>query len=202
MEWTKSDTLALALDSCAYCRGVGLVASHRGKMAPCKCVLRSIFRVCFRRFRTCVTEGRHVSHVSLDIAPGNGGRATWSRKIEEYIADFTLVTKRTLSEEEYRLFRFHYMLGADWRLCCKRLKIERGVFFHAVYRIESKLGLVFRELQPYSLFPVDEYFSGTSGERRGPQSPPPQCMPIRVPGFDFGHKEDEEEQYMPLPKAA
>jgi hypothetical protein len=29
-----------------------------------------------------------------------------------------------------------------------------------VYRIEAKLGKVFRELQPYSLYPLDEYFHG------------------------------------------
>ena len=42
-----------------------------------------------------------------------------------------------------------------------RLKIDRGLFFHAVYRIEQTLGRTFRELQPYGLYPLDEYFSGT-----------------------------------------
>ncbi len=40
--------------------------------------------------------------------------------------------------------------------------MDRGNFFHAVYRIEQKLGRVFRELEPYSLFPVNEYFHGPS----------------------------------------
>ena len=39
--------------------------------------------------------------------------------------------------------------------------MERGSFFHTVYRIEQKLGRVFRELKPYSLYPLDEYFNGT-----------------------------------------
>jgi hypothetical protein len=30
-----------------------------------------------------------------------------------------------------------------------------------VYRIQQKLGKVFRELQPYALYPLDEYFGGT-----------------------------------------
>jgi hypothetical protein len=38
--------------------------------------------------------------------------------------------------------------------------MDRGNFFHAVYRIEQKLGRVFRELEPYALFPVNEYFHG------------------------------------------
>jgi hypothetical protein len=52
-------------------------------------------------------------------------------------------------------------LGADWKLCCYKLKLERGEFFHEIYRIEQKLGRTFRELQPHALFPVDEYFNGT-----------------------------------------
>jgi hypothetical protein len=40
------------------------------------------------------------------------------------------------------------------------LNIDRGTFFHTVYRIEQKLGRAFRELEPYSLFPLDEYFHG------------------------------------------
>ena len=39
-----------------------------------------------------------------------------------------------------------------------QLKMEKGVFFHAVYRIQQKLGRAFRELKPYPLFPLDEYF--------------------------------------------
>jgi hypothetical protein len=29
-----------------------------------------------------------------------------------------------------------------------------------VYRIEQRLGRVYRELEPYALFPLDEYFGG------------------------------------------
>lgn len=85
-------------------------------------------------------------------------------KNEEYLADFCLVSRRTLSELEYRIFKYHFLLGADWKLCCQKLKIDRGEFFHHVYRIEQKLGRAFRELEPYALFPLDEYFSGGSKE--------------------------------------
>lgn len=84
----------------------------------------------------------------------------WGRKDEEYVADFCLVSRRALDDEEYRLFRSHFLLGADWRLCCTRLSMNRGNFFHAVYRIQQKLGRAFRELEPYALFPLDEYFHG------------------------------------------
>jgi hypothetical protein len=99
-----------------------------------------------------------MSHVRLELIGGQERRSVWSRKDEEYVADFCLVSRRFLDEFEYKLFRFHFLLGADWRLCCRQLKMEKGVFFHAVYRIQQKLGRAFRELKPYPLFPLDEYF--------------------------------------------
>jgi hypothetical protein len=57
------------------------------------------------------------------------------------------------------------------------LGMNRGNFFHAVYRIEQKLGRVFRELQPYPLFPLDDYFNGPSRfMARGPAES--KCMEI------------------------
>jgi hypothetical protein len=113
-----------------------------------------------------------MTRVSLEHTGSGGGRRyMWSRKDEEYIADFTLVSKRTLTDAEYRLFKFHFLLGADWKLCCWKLKMDRGNFFHAVYRIQQKLGKVFRELQPYGLYPLDEYFG--SSRLIEPSSPVP-----------------------------
>jgi hypothetical protein len=77
------------------------------------------------------------------------------------MADFTLVSRRRLEGLEYDVFRFHFLLGADWKLCCRRLNMDRGSFFHTVYRVQEKLGRVFAELEPYALYPLDEYFSST-----------------------------------------
>jgi hypothetical protein len=76
------------------------------------------------------------------------------------MADFCLVGRRTLEDIESRVFRIHFLLGADWKLCCRQLHIDRGTFFHHVYNIENRLGRVFAELTPYPLYPVAEYFSG------------------------------------------
>jgi hypothetical protein len=105
-----------------------------------------------------------MSRVSLEGGLSRDGGRGWGRKNEEYVADFLLVTKRALTEQEHRIFRYHYLLGADWRLCCRKLGMEKGIFFHAIYRIQRKLGLVYRTLQPYSLYPLREYFGGTSQE--------------------------------------
>ena len=168
MEWTRSETLVLAMHNCTQCRGAGLRMAAKGALAPCNCVLRSIFRICYDRFVRCTEQERYVSRVSLEAHRGKSRPSTWGRKDEEYIADFCLVSRRTLSAMEQKLFRYHFLLGADWKLCARKLGIDRGTFFHAVYRIEQKLGRVFRELEPYPLFPLDEYFHGPS--RIGPGS--------------------------------
>jgi len=181
MEWTRSETLALAMHQCAQCHGSGLRLARKGVLTPCNCVLRSIFRICFSRFQKCATQERHLSHVSLEPHAGRNRPNSWGLKDEEYIADFTLVARRNLTEEEHRLFRYHFLLGADWRLCSRKLGIDRGNFFHAVYRIEQKLGRVFRELEPYPLFPLDDYFHGPS--RIGPQAVPAAAKRLDARGL-------------------
>jgi len=108
----------------------------------------------------CATSADHIGSVSLDFCGGNHGHRSYSRKREEFIADFCLVSRRSLDDEEHTLFKYHFLLGADWKLCCRRLKIDRGSFFHMVYRIEQKLGRIFCELEPYALYPINEYFGG------------------------------------------
>ena len=181
MEWTRSETLALAVPNCASCYGTGMRSVKRGVPQACNCVLRSVFRACYARFRHCSTKEKYLSKVSLEYT-ARGGHRTWGRKDEEYVADFTLVSRRTLTSEEYRLFSFHFLLGADWRLCCRRLKMDRGNFFHAVYRIEQKLGKMFRELKPYALFPLDEYFHGRVETCFAPDpNPTPKGTALRPP---------------------
>ena len=166
MEWTRSDTIALAMQCCSDCHGLGLRCNLRGMTSPCHCVLRAVFRACYARFRHCASKEKHMSQASLEVISGKDSTRTWGRKDEEYIADFCQVSRKTLDESEYRLFKYHFLLGADWRLCTRKLNLDRGNFFHSVYRIEQKLGKVFRELQPYGLYPLTEYFNG---ERQMPR---------------------------------
>ena len=164
MEWNRLKTIALARPKCAYCLGLGVRRGRRaGEQHACYCVFRAIFKTCYLRFRECVTMGKYVSTVSLEWTSGPIGKRYYGRKIEEYMADFCCVSRRTLDESQYRLFRYHYLLGADWKLCCRILKMDKGDFFHKVYRIEEILGKVFLELKPYPLFPLYEYF-GPSNE--------------------------------------
>jgi len=160
MEWTRSETLALAAPQCAYCYGLGLRDGQDNRKEPCNCVLRQIFRDCHARFRMCVSQDKHISRSRLELVYGSSSNFNWGRKDEEFVADFCLVSRRALNDAEYRIFKYHFLLGADWRLCCRKLNVDRGIFFHNVYRIQEKLGRIFRELEPYSLYPLDEYFDG------------------------------------------
>lgn len=160
MEWTRSETLALASNGCTLCHGVGLIATEkRGKLGPCACVLRAIFRACYARFRECARKEKHISQATLQFCEsGKSSRRTWGWRDAEYMADFCLIAKRELDATEHKVFRMHFLLGADWRLCCRQLQMDRGSFFHMIYRIQQKLGRVFRELEPFALFPLDVYF--------------------------------------------
>ena len=185
MEWNRSETLALALADCTHCRGLGLLIGKRGKLYPCKCVLRSIFRACYRRFRQCVEKEKHLSKTTLQYSPGTGQRRTWGRSNEEYVADFLKIVQRTLPPSMHTIFRIHYLMGADWRLCCRQFKMDRDFFFYTVYRIEQRLGQVFRELEPYALYPLNEYFHNASKVTKRPMPVEPEFddepRPLRPP---------------------
>jgi hypothetical protein len=177
-EWGHSEVIALAKEGCTQCRGLGLRNNKQGQESPCHCVFRAIFRACYRKFRTLAQQEKHISRVRLEkLIDGKDSKQSWAMKDQEYMADFMIVTRRSLSADEYRLFSFHYLLGADWKLCCKRLNMERGDFFHELYRLQQRLGRVYRELEPYALFPLDEYFGGTV-RTKGPVRPNVIEMPL------------------------
>jgi hypothetical protein len=153
------------------------------KHTPCNCVLRNIFRACLSKYRYIQThQGRPASIARRIFPKGRDSKISWGRRDEEFCADFCLVARRTLDDPHYQIFDLHFLQRFDWRHCTMALKIDRGNFFHAVYRIEQQLGRVFTELRPYALYPVDEYFSlsvprvsalpGVSITRRAPLVPP------------------------------
>jgi hypothetical protein len=153
----RSSFIALALGSCTKCDGSGV---DQGK--SCACVNRGVFRAVLRKFRECATYGHNLRPRSIEAISGPQGKTPQGCKNSEYLADVHLTGKRTLSTDDWRIFSAHHLLGADWKLCCQRLGMSRGNFFHACYRIEETLGRVFRELKPYALFPIDEYFQAVT----------------------------------------
>lgn len=166
MEWTRSETIGLASASCVFCRGLGLRKTPvREATRPCGCVFRAIFRACFARYRHCIERAGRSSQMTLENLQGPLGYRVWGRRNEEYVADFELVCRRSLSGEELDVFEYHFLQGLDWKQCVDKLGVDKGVFFHRVYGVQEKLGRVFRELRPYALFPLDEYFSTVAMSR-------------------------------------
>lgn len=186
MNWTQSHTLALAKQTCVHCMGLGMLQVRRGdRHKTCTCVEREIFRICYRRFMNCANSDGRVGQVSLEGNPARQRKGHYSLKSAEYLADFILIAKRTLGEDTpaYQLFKFHFLLGADWKLCTRRLGMSRGDFFHEVYRIQQKLGKAYRETEPFSLFPLDEYFGGISAKHERPAAVLPLAAASSVVRF-------------------
>lgn len=152
--WDRSICLSWGNQACTRCFGLGVNTNARCKTTqPCECVLRRIFRACYGKFRRIQTrqilaQPRAASRFGL----------TWSRPREEFCADFLLIAKRKLTTDEWKIFRLHWLLGGDWRIGRILLHIDRGNFFHAVYRIERKLGRAYAETKPYGIFPIGDYF--------------------------------------------
>ena len=109
MDWSRSNSIGLARAACVYCGGAGTRTVRRDKETPCCCVLRGIFRVCYNRFRECVELGAHTSTVSWDHLGGKDGRRSYSRKKEEYAADFCLVSRRLLNDSVVNVGQVHHL---------------------------------------------------------------------------------------------
>ncbi len=166
--WTRSDTLALADQACTFCYGLGMRPSRGSRDEPCNCVFRAIFRICYARFRKIGEAEQHVARIDLLKNRGAKGRVSYSWPKIEYLADFCAIARRTLGEKSLggQIFRYHFLLGADYKLCTRKLGCNRGEFFHEVYRVQQRLGRAFRDTEPYGIFPLDEYFGGTTRGRK------------------------------------
>jgi hypothetical protein len=169
MVWNRSVAIGIANVTCTTCEGLGLVLDRHDQETPCDCVLRGVFRACYQGFVECVALGERTASVSWEPCHGPKGGRMFSRKREEYIVDFLNVARRSLTPVEHQLFRYHFLLGANWRLCGQKLQMDRGTFFHALYRIERKLGRVLAELQPYPLYPLRDYFGGVAHKQVTPE---------------------------------
>lgn len=183
--WNHS-IIALAKERCVTCGGYGQWKTQSlGHTRICQCVYLAIFRACHSKFRFIIENQRHISPVHYERVQGAQYRAMYGRKNEEFVADFLLIAKRTLNAEEHRLFKWRFLLGADWSLCARRLGINRNrqPFFHLIYAIEAKLGRAYRETRPYALFPLDEYFGGvvTVDRVRPIEAPEDKVSPVRAP---------------------
>jgi hypothetical protein len=84
--------------------------------------------------------------------------AAYARPHEDFAADFSIIARRTLLPVEWNILNLHLIGGRQWREVAPMVGLDRGQFFHAVYRVQHKLGKAFRETRPYGLWPLSDYF--------------------------------------------
>ncbi len=152
---------------CWRCRGTGEVTNRYGARV-CHCVYRRVFRVCMRRYEQSRSFGGLLCGAGLAQRVSRcQGLSTEPRAYREaaYTADIELTAKRALTGRTMAraIWWYHFMHGCDWQNCIRLIRyqvglpLDRGNYFHEVYRTEVMLGRVFLEMRPYSLCP-QEYF--------------------------------------------
>jgi hypothetical protein len=130
---------------CRRCHGYGMRWGRQDGAncdVVCECVWRSIFRQCLERARAGLMFPCECGPVGV-----------------EYAADVALTARRELSEPDYRIFQLR-LEGLDQAACSRLLRMREGDYWHALYRIQERLGKVFAELEPYPLYPDYAYFGG------------------------------------------
>lgn len=161
--------LALSSPSCHNCHGVGSYLANNHPVV-CNCVLRSVFRRTLSKYREFQLA---VPWLRLNV--GHDATA-YSFPTVEFIADFERVANATLHGLEAFVMRYHFYRGFQWRECISifthrhHVKVDRGLFFHAIYRVEQKLGRRFLLSPGAELYPVGKYLGATGTHTTTPST--------------------------------
>ena len=143
-----SQYIALALVGCVRCKGLG--TSGQG---ACICVDRSVFRIVLAKFRQCATGGHLVRPLNIDGTSGPRAKVSDGRKNEEYWQMLVGVQAHPNQSNRMGYLPLSSICwGPIGNCAARRLKMDRGNFFMRIPH-RGKAGQVFRELQPYALYP-------------------------------------------------
>jgi hypothetical protein len=180
---TPRDFIACATIGCTHCNGTGVHLTGREKSEDvCACCYRSIARAVLAHVRWLSETSGYAIRTNMSQL-GRGSHRTGlrenGRKGSELCADAYLIAKRTLSVQEFDIYKRHFLLGAIWK---DFPHIERGNFFHTCYRIEQTLGKVFVTLKPYPLFPLDSYLNSDYGLKQAADCRPFHPAVARING--------------------
>lgn len=145
----------------------GSVRCRPRRDKPCGCVFRNIFRICLRAYIALESTGGQCANSSgmwrrmslIGCAAAVSRQGSYYLKASDYQCDFHMVSMRHLeNDQERKLFTLYFLERRGLQDCLRALDMDDGAFYHAVYRLEMRLGRAYREVQPYPLFPLDEYF--------------------------------------------
>ncbi len=164
----------LGVAGCPGCHGTGERLN-----GLCGCVLRGVFKDCYRRFRSCARATGFERRVSFPMVPGRDRRRTWERRTENYLCDFALTARRVLGQETTRgrIFRWRYLCGATVDMVLERINDEprlhrgerpfgqpqgkpmsRRALYEMLAKMEARLGEEYLTLKPHALWPTWKYF--------------------------------------------
>ncbi len=135
--------LPMAAEGWSHCAGFGVVVRERRAPRACACVWRAI------------------AGAVLGMAERIDAYPSWhplwgphgcSRPGEEFLADVQ-AAQRALERNLQRALALS--LEGDWRYCSKRMGLDRGQWFHELYRARQRFG---QECYQRGLYPFGVYF--------------------------------------------
>lgn len=163
---TSNRLASLAAPKCTDCGGTGLArVTLLGVSGVCACVARSVCRRVLR------------DYLMLRDDPSTLPDGHRSYPGAEYVADVESVARRSLTLRDWIIFQHHFLNGQPYNAAeFWRMGLDKGTFFHACRRIEARLGRVFAELEPCSLWPPNAYFGRQLRIRRQTTQPKLKAM--------------------------
>ena len=164
------DGLPMAENGCAYCYGLGALSMYKPTARLCKCVHRNTFTACLAHYHAIEDKAGSwdLANPRIEVSSGNGGSGfAYAIPMLEYRADFEGTCRKALAGRctELAVFEAYHLAGDDYKSATVSsarktgIALNRGMFFHAVYRIEEICGAALRSTRPHALFPLDSYYS-------------------------------------------
>lgn len=124
--------------NCPRCVGFGSY-SAKGHLKPCSCSTLFIFRMVTTIYLLLRDYQGNCSHFGSYAAT-------------EFLADVSSVSRACATPA---IFHDHIVNGKPYAECCRRLSVNRGTFFHSLYRMEDELGQLYLK---EGLYPIYDYF--------------------------------------------
>ena len=156
--------LATASEQCTVCYGHGRMIRD-----VCHCVHRKAFRESLETYlmlrEDAVSMGANVP-LTLSVR----GYVSYGMPLADYVIDFDQTARRALTRHQLALLSLYHIAGQPWHVCAPKLRLDRGEFFHQVYRTERLLGCALMETTP-PLYPKARYFAGKRVEFGLPPRP-------------------------------
>ncbi len=142
LPWDGFCPSVLASEKCPQCEGSGVRCTlKRLKSHICPCVYRSIARRCAVRWQ--------IIQMAPETKPRQL-RCRYDMPRAEWAADFWMTTRAAVDGTHWLIWRNIRLYNERVDVVQRELRMDRGTFFHALYRAEQVIGhaLLWRGLWP------------------------------------------------------